>query len=30
MIDHIGQLVEEVGGKVLSAVKANPSLSIIS
>lgn len=25
MIDHIGQLVEEVGGKVLPAVKANPS-----
>jgi polynucleotide 5'-kinase involved in rRNA processing len=25
MIDHIGQLVEEVGGKVFSAVKVNPS-----
>ncbi len=25
MIDHIGQLVEEVGGKVLSTVKANQS-----
>jgi hypothetical protein len=29
MIDHIDQLVEEVGGKVLSAVKAKLS-SIIS
>jgi hypothetical protein len=29
MIDHIGQLVEEVGGKVQSAVKVNPS-SLIS
>jgi hypothetical protein len=28
MIDHIGQLVEEVGGKVFFAVKANPSFFI--
>jgi hypothetical protein len=29
MIDHISQVVEEVGGKVLSAVEANPSSFLI-